>query len=119
MHLKTEHMRIITGVCLMLTSMVGIMAIFQHFNIPLHFAGGISIGAILYGIYTGLWYKDLSNMEQEYQKSIMHEDRIPVIGARPIDWDEYRDIPKLDINSPLTFDRNKIGYLYEPNKPLT
>ena len=111
-------MRILTGICLMLTSIIGIITILKHFDAPMHTIVGICIGSLLYSIYTGLWYKELSNMEQNYQRNIMHEERIPVIGAKLIDWDEYRDIPALDINKPLTFDRNKIGYIYEPNKPI-
>lgn len=88
-------------------------------NIGLSWINAAVASCFILGSYIGLWYKELGNMEQEYQRNIMHEDRIPVIGTKEIDWDEYRDIPKLDINAPLTFDRNKIGYLYEPNKPLT
>ena len=113
MHLKTNAMRLILSLLIYALATAGLN------SIGLPWIYSIVISCVVIGSYIGLWYKELAMMEQNYQKSIMHEDRIPVIGARPIDWDEYRDIPKLDINSPLTFDRNKIGYLYEPNKPLT
>lgn len=85
-------------------------------NIGLSWINAAVASCLLLGTYISLWYKELANMEQEYQKNIMHEDRIPVIGEKPIDWDEYCDIPKLDINAPLIFDRNKI--YHEPKKPL-
>lgn len=112
-------MRLFTGLALYCLSVIGAIRICDFFSFPMPYIIGFIVTSLLFSLYIALWFKELGTMEQEYQRNIMHEERIPVIGTKPIDWDEYRDIPKFDINAPLTFDRNKIGYLYEPNKPLT
>lgn len=39
----------------------------------------------------------------------MEEPPIPVIGSKKVDWDEYRDIPKINIEQPIPkFNRNNI-----------
>tara|TARA_R110000868_G_scaffold37331_1_gene132222 strand:- start:3001 stop:3342 length:342 start_codon:yes stop_codon:yes gene_type:complete len=71
---------------------------------------GVIATVILCLTYTALWYKDLDNIEEDLIKNRLHEDRIPVIGARPINWEYELDIPIYDINHPIKFDRNKITY---------
>lgn len=110
-------MKILLGTTILVLSMIGMDSILESYwpTGPTEIISAI-LCILLYSIYLAKWYNAIENAELSYQKNILHEERIPVIGAKPIDWNEYRDIPKLDINSPVIFDRNKI--YYEPKKPL-
>ena len=66
-------------------------------------------------IYTALWYEEVDSIEQITVREKLHEDRIPVIGARPLNWDDDLDLPVYDINNSIKFDRNKILYYPKTN----
>lgn len=71
---------------------------------------GIVVTIVLCLTYSALWYKDIDNVEHNIIKNRLHEDRIPVIGARPINWEQELDLPIYDMNNTIKFDRNKIIY---------
>jgi len=60
---------------------------------------------ILLCMHTSLSYHDIEK-EQDFH---INEDRIPVIGGKKINWDEYREIPPdIDINGRMKFNRNNL-----------
>lgn len=72
--------------------------------IVLSTAGGI----LIFVVYNMLWINEMDSIEQDLLNNRLREDRIPVIGGKRINWDEYRNIPSIDKNTPITFDRNKL-----------
>jgi hypothetical protein len=83
---------------------------------PLILTIGICFTILGFLAYVSLWYSEMDAIEHSIIGNKLHEDRIPVIGARPIDWEHELDMPIYDINHPIKFDRNKI--IYNPKKPF-
>jgi hypothetical protein len=61
---------------------------------------------ILLCLHSTLSYHIKDNREEDFH---INEERIPVIGGKRINWDEYREIPP-DINNDgrIKFDRNNL-----------
>ena len=63
---------------------------------------------LLFVVYNMLWIHEIDYVEQDLISNRLEEDRIPVIGGKKINWEEYRDIPSINRDTPIVFDRNKI-----------
>lgn len=83
----------------------------------------ILLPIVLLGLQIGIQkrlYSKVIEMEEAIQ---FIETDLEIIGNKKIDWDEHlnktKDIPKpLKPGQYPVFDRNNIGLLYEPKKPL-
>jgi len=82
-----------------------------------------SIPLIIVSIFLSIWnfVKFSEKVEELNHISEFYEERIPVIGERPIDWDKHQhyehDIPKkLKIGEVPSFNRDNIMPSYEPKK---
>lgn len=65
----------------------------------------LAICCFLLGAVVGYY---LNNSKNE-PDAPLEELPIPVIGSKKVDWDEYRDIPKINIDNPIPkFNRNNI-----------
>ena len=61
---------------------------------------------ILLCLHSTLSYHEQHNREETFH---INEERLPVIGGKKINWDEYREIPPdIDNNGRIKFDRNKL-----------
>lgn len=105
-------MRQTLGIILLGILLIGTYSICTlMFNLPLLLTAiTMCVVGIVALFHESLWFVAMDRLEQDKQRSFLEEPRIPVIGGRPIDWDEYRDIPPYNPNEVITFDRNKIAH---------
>lgn len=69
----------------------------------------VLMAAIIYGIhYTMIYDYEAIIREEQDDAIIQTEDRIPVIGGKKVDWNEYRDIPDFPKNGRIKFNRDKL-----------
>ena len=65
------------------------------------------LGKLITALYN--WYYKAEQANQYIDEQVTYKENIPVIGAKRIDWEEYRDIPKITINNCTPkFNRNNI-----------
>jgi len=84
-------------------TVISIVALYGSYTI-----GGYTLVILMFvllcmHISLSYYYKE---REQDFH---INEERIPVIGGKRIDWEEYREIPPdIDINGRIKFNRNNL-----------
>lgn len=101
-------MKTILGITLYILAIIGTVTLLNLILISFIEIISVSIVSIIYIAYVNIWYKELSTVEESLLKEPQTELKIPVIGKKPINWDDYRDIPKYTPEDPIIFDRNKL-----------
>lgn len=114
-------MKKILSIYLFITSVSGgyytAYILFDAWYAPLFFA---LVTSILFHIYYIMWLKAVNTATVAGDIVEGKYDKIPVIGKKPINMDDYRslmyDLPDMPWHKPVTFDMAKA--YYEPKKPL-
>jgi hypothetical protein len=85
------------------TTIISITALYGSYTF-----GGYTLVIIMFLLLCMHISLSYHNTEKE-QDFHINEERIPVIGGKRINWEEYREIPPdIDMQARLKFDRNKL-----------
>ncbi len=109
---------------------IGLWSIFMAYMAGMYLGGNtngviFSIVLIIVSIGFTVWnsLKFFERVEELTHAVEFYEERIPVIGEKPIDWEKHQhyehDIPKkLNVGEVPSFNRDNIMPSYEPKKAL-
>jgi hypothetical protein len=86
------------------TTIISITALYGSYMF-----GGYSLSILMFillCIHSTLSYHTQHNREEDFH---VNDERIPVIGGKRINWEEYKEIPPdIDINGRIKFNRNNL-----------
>jgi hypothetical protein len=111
-------MKALLTIYLILTSTIGAMTIAYVFiDDPMYMLVAIALNLLLFSTYYTLWTNSVNKREEAIEEVTSKQQPIQVIGTRTVNYyEEALDIPTIDYNKPIVFDRAKA--YYEAKKPI-
>lgn len=111
-------MKSLLATYVLITSIIGAyLTLYVLSEDPVTALIGIAVSAACFYTYYQCWYVELHKKDEQLTEAKEDTKSIPVMGTKTVNYhSEHLDIPTIDWEKPITFDRSKA--FYEPKKPM-